>query len=327
MGTMKAVFCTAYGSPDVLELREIERPAPKPNEILVKIAATAVTPGDCEMRTCTIHPSMYPMFRLFVGLRKPRQPILGMYFSGTVVQLGSEVSNFAVGDEVFGTTSFSMGTNGEYVCIPYTRSIVKKPDTLSHCEAAAVPIGAWNALHFLKRANLKAGETLLVIGAGGAIGTFAVQLAKHWGLNVTAIDSAAKLPMLLEAGADSVIDYETEDFTASALNYDVIFDVVGKSNYRECLKHLNPKGRYLLANVGFTPMLRGMWTTMTTDKTVVSALAAETISELIEITELLSAGNIKPIIDRTFTLEQIPEAHRYLDSGARKGNTVVVMET
>lgn len=322
---MKAIHCTAYGSPDVLKLKEVAKPSPKNKEVLVKIVATAVTPGDCEMRTLTMHPTMYPLFRLALGLTRPRNPILGMYFSGTIEAIGAEVSDHQVGDEVFGSSSFTMGTNAEYVCVPATRSFIEKPESISHVEAAAAPLGAWNALYFINRAELQAGESMLIVGAGGAIGTFAIQLAKLAGATITAIDSAAKLPMLLDAGADFVIDYETEDFTGAGLSYDVIFDVVGRSPYKKSLQCLNANGRYLLANVGFTPMLRGVWTSKTTDKTVISAPAPERRPELIQIRELMVAGKIKPIIDRTFSLAEIPEAHRYIDSGMRKGNTVAIV--
>jgi NADPH:quinone reductase-like Zn-dependent oxidoreductase len=324
--TMKAMHCTAYGSPDVLKLREVEKPKPLKSELLIKIAATAVTSGDCEMRTCNMHPTMYLPFRLFMGIIKPRKPILGMYFSGTIEAVGKDVKTYVVGDEVFGTTGFTMGTNAEYVCIPASRSFIKKPKSLSHCEAAAAPLGAWNAVHFIRLAKLSAGEKILVFGAGGAIGTFFIGLAKLAGATVTAIDSKDKLPMLTQTGADFVIDYEEQDFTKSDQKYDVIFDVVGKSPYKKSLGCLNLKGRYILANVGFTPMIRGVWTSKTTDKIVISAMAQEGRAELIEISELLEAGKIRCVIDSTFTLEEIPEAHRYIDSGQRKGNTVVVMQ-
>lgn len=323
---MKVIHCTAYGSPDVLKLKEVERPLPKNKQVLLRIAATAVTPGDCEMRTLTMHPTMYPFLRLALGLTKPRNPILGMYFSGTIEALGDDVSDHSVGDEVFGTTGFTMGTNAEYVCVSAKGNFIKKPRSISHVEAAAAPLGAWNALHFIGKAKLQAGETILIVGAGGAIGTFAIQLAKLAGAIVTAIDSGPKLAMLVDAGADFVIDYEAEDFTKASLCYDIIFDVVGKSSYKKSLRCLNSRGRYLLANVGFTPMIRGVWTSKTTDKTVISVPAAERKPELIEIRELLVTGKIKPIIDRTFSLAEIPEAHRYIDSGMRKGNTVVVIE-
>lgn len=323
---MKAMHCTAYGSTEVLKLKEVEKPDPSESELLIKVAATSVTSGDCEMRTCKMHPTMYVFFRLFIGVTRPRKPILGMYFSGTIEGVGDDVKDYAVGDEVFGTTGFTMGTNAEYVCVPVDRSFIKKPKSLSHCNAAATPIGAWNALHFIRLAKLKAEETILVFGAGGAIGTFAIQLAKLAGATVTAIDSGEKLSMLSQTGADFVIDYEKQDFTKSDLKYDVIFDVVGKSSYKKSLGCLNSKGRYVLANVGFTPMIRGAWTSKMTDKSVISTMAREQESELIEITELLEAGKIYPVIDRTFTLEEIPEAHRYIDSGKRKGNTVIVME-
>ncbi|MFK7863146.1 MAG: NAD(P)-dependent alcohol dehydrogenase [Pseudohongiellaceae bacterium] len=324
---MKAIHCTAYGTPEVLQLKETDKPKPAEGEILIRIAATSITSGDCEMRTSTMHPTMYLFFRLFLGLTKPRKPILGMYFSGTVEQLGSEVTRFSIGQDVFGTTGFTMGTNAEYVSVPAKNSIISKPPSVSHLDAAATPIGAWNALHFMKLAKLQAAESILIFGAGGAIGTFAIQLAKMAGATVTAVDSAAKLSMLTETGADHVIDYEKEDFTEAENQYDVIFDVVGKSPYAKSLRRLNPGGRYILANVGFTPMLRGFWTTKTSDKTVISAMAKETQKELEEISKMLVNGVLHPVVDRTFTLEEIPDAHRYLDSGKRKGNIVAEIES
>lgn len=322
---MKAIHCTAYGPSDVLQLKETNKPIPKSGEVLVKVIATSVTSGDCEMRTCTMHPSMYPMFRLFIGITKPRKPILGMYFSGVIEATGDDVIGLKIGDEIFGTTSFTLGTNAEYVCIPHSRSFIKKPVSLSHVDAAAVPIGAWNAYHFISLAKLRQGESILIFGAGGAIGTFAIQLAKLAGVTITAVDSAAKLPMLTSIGADRVIDYEKEDFTESDECYDIIFDVVGKSPYKKSLERLNSGGRYVLANVGFTPMLRGFLTSKGGDKKVISAMAKEQKSELEKITELLLEGKIKPVIDRTFSLEEIPAAHDYIDSGLRKGNVVAVI--
>lgn len=322
---MKAIHCTAYGPPGVLKLKETLKPSPRAHEVLVKVIATSVNSGDCEMRTCTMHPSMYPMFRLFVGITKPRKPILGMYFSGIIEATGAEVKDLNPGDEVFGTTGFTMGTNAEYVCVPQTRSFIKKPASISHVEAAAVPIGAWNAFHFIGLANLKEGESILIFGAGGAIGTFAIQLAKLAGVIVTAVDSETKLPMLTEIGADFVIDYKAEDFTESSKCYDVIFDVVGKSPYKKSLERLKSGGRYVLANVGFTPMIRGFWTSRGGNKRVITAMAKEQKSELEEISKMLQQGRIKPIIDRTCTLAEIPEAHGYIDSGLRKGNVVAVI--
>lgn len=322
---MKAIHCTGYGSPDVLELKETEKPVAKKNEVLIRLVATSITSGDCEMRTSTMHPTMYPMFRLFLGITRPRKSILGMYFSGVIEGIGNEVSRFQIGQEVFGTTSFAMGTNAEYVSVSETNSIISKPPSVSHLEAAATPIGAWNALHFIKLAKLQKTDSILIFGAGGAIGTFAIQLAKLVGATITAVDSASKLSMLSETGADYVIDYEKEDFTESETKYDVIFDVVGKSPYRKSIRQLNTGGRYILANVGFTPMLRGLWTSRTSNKTVISAMAKEKESELLEISELLVSGKIRPVIDRTFSLEEIPEAHHYIDSGKRKGNVVALI--
>jgi 2-desacetyl-2-hydroxyethyl bacteriochlorophyllide A dehydrogenase len=319
---MKAVECKAYGPPSVLKVSMRPIPIPKANQLLIKVHATALTPGDCEMRSFKMHPTMYPLLRLALGFTKPRNPVLGMYFSGTVVQTGSDAQRHSIGDEVFGCTGFAMGTNAEYLKVADSACIITKPSSLTHIEAAAVPIGALNALHFCNKANFKKSERLLIVGAGGAIGTFAIQLAKLQGVHVTAIDSDIKLDMLRRIGADEVIDYTVTDFTGGLEKYDVIFDVVGRSPYSRSLTCLTTGGRYILANVGFTPMLRGLWTTLISDKRVITAMAAEKQAELEEIRELIEAGKLRPVIDRVFTLEQIPDAHRYIDSGLRQGNTV-----
>lgn len=319
---MQAMLCTGYGPPSVLKLASIAVPVPKHNQLLIKVHATAITPGDCEIRTLKMHPTIYPLFRLALGITKPRNPVLGMYFSGTVVEIGKSVDRLGVGEEVFGCTGFAMGTNAEYLSVADSACIIRKPSNLTHVEAAAVPIGALNALHFCKKANLKPAQRMLIVGAGGAIGTFAILLAKLQGVHVTAVDSGIKLELLRDLGADEVIDYTKTDFTQGSEKYDVIFDVVGRSPYLQSLNRLNQGGRYVLANVGFTPMLRGAWTTLTSDKTVVSAMAPETKAPLEEIKKLIETGKLKPVIDRVFTMQEIPAAHSYIDSGKRQGNTV-----
>lgn len=319
---MKAVLCTAYGPPSVMKVSTLPRPVPRAREVLIKVHATAITPGDCEIRTLKMHPSMYPLFRLALGIRKPRNPVLGMYFSGTVVEAGSDSKRLDIGAEVFGCTGFAMGTNAEYLRVAETACVIPKPVNLTHSQAAAVPIGALNAIHFCHKANLKESEKMLIVGAGGAIGTFAIQLAKLKGLQVTAIDSALKLDMLKHLGADHVLDYELTDFTEAAEKYDVIFDVVGKTAYSRTLNCLTKDGRYLLANVGVTPMLRGAWTSRVSDKRVISAMAGEKREELEEIKKLIEESKLHPVVDRVFSLEQIPEAHSYIDSGQRQGNVV-----
>jgi NADPH:quinone reductase-like Zn-dependent oxidoreductase len=319
---MQAILCTGYGPPSVLKLASIAVPVPKDNQLLIKVHATAITPGDCEIRTLKMHPTIYPLFRLALGITRPRNPVLGMYFSGTVVQIGNAVHRLGVGEEVFGCTGFTMGTNAEYLSVADSACIIPKPYNLTHIEAAAVPIGALNALHFCKKANLKQAERMLIVGAGGAIGTFAILLAKLQGVHVTAVDSGIKLDMLRELGADAVIDYTQRDFAEGLEKYDVIFDVVGKSPYSKSLSRLTRGGRYILANVGFTPMLRGVWTTLISDKTVVSAMAAESKAPLEEIKNLIEAGKLRPVVDRVFTMQEIPAAHGYIDSGKRQGNAV-----
>lgn len=319
---MQAVECPAYGPPSVLKLASRPIPKPKDNQLLIRVHATAITPGDCEMRTLKMHPTMYPLFRLAVGITKPRNPVLGMYFSGTIVETGTASQRLKVGDEVFGCTGFAMGTNADYLCVADSACIIKKPSNLTHTEAAAVPIGALNALHFCDRAKLQSKERMLIVGAGGAIGTFAIQFAKLQGVHVTAIDSGIKLDMLRDTGADEVINYEECDFTTKTEKYDVIFDVVGQSHYSRSLHCLKKGGRYVLANVGFTPMLRGLLTSLISDKTVITAMAPETKEQLETVKALIEIQKIVPIVDRVFSMAEIPDAHRYIDSGQRKGNTV-----
>ena len=260
------------------------------------------------------------------GLRKPRKPILGLYLAGEIESIGKEVKLFKEGDPVFRSSGFVLGANVEYVCLPEAGAIAIKPANMTYEEAATVPIGGLNALHFLRKANIQSGEKVLINGAAGSIGTFAVQLAKYFGAKVTAVDSTGKLDMLRSIDADHVIDYTQDDFTKSGKTYDVIFDVVGKSSYSRSVRSLKQNGRYLLANTGLSLMVRGLWTSMISSKKVIFELASKKTEDLVYLRELIEAEKIKSVIDRRYSLEQIPEAHRYVEKGQKKGNVVITLE-
>ncbi|MGA8275695.1 MAG: NAD(P)-dependent alcohol dehydrogenase [Thermoplasmata archaeon] len=263
-----------------------------------------------------------------MGLTKPRRKILGQELSGDVEAVGPEVSLFREGDQVFGTTGFGFGAYAEYICLPEKArgaALAIKPTNVTYEEAAAVPTGGLEALHFLRRAGSLSGRKVLIIGAGGGIGTFAVQLAKCFGAQVTGVDSPGKLDLLRSIGADRVIDYTREDFTQRGETYDVIFDVVGKSSFSSCVAALNDDGHYLLGNPRLSTMVRGWWASMRGKKRVVFGAAAQKSEDLAFLRGLIETGRIRPVIDRRFPLEQIPEAHRYLESGFAKGRVVIFL--
>jgi NADPH:quinone reductase-like Zn-dependent oxidoreductase len=326
---MKAIVWTAYGPPDVLQLQEVEKPAPKDNEVLIKIHATTVTAGDCELRSLRLPIYFALPLRLWLGLRRPKETTIpGTELAGEVEAVGKDVKRFQVGDQVFGSVSMGLGTNAEYICLPEEPeegALALKPANMTYEQAATVPFGGCDALHFLRKGDIQPGETLLINGAGGSIGTFAVQLAKHMGAHVTAVDSAEKLDMLRSIGADAVIDYAKDDFTESGDAYDVIFDVVGKSSFSRSIQSLKPNGRYLLANPRLPHMFRGLWTSMTSDKKVVFEVASGTTKDLVTLRELVEAGTLKTVIDRRYPLEQTADAHRYVETGRKMGNVVVTV--
>jgi NADPH:quinone reductase-like Zn-dependent oxidoreductase len=321
---MRAIVYTKYGSPDVLQAKEVEKPTPKDDEVLIKVHAAEVTKADCELRSFNFPVKWFwlPM-RIAMGLIKPKKQILGGYFAGEVESVGKDVSKFKKGDQVFGTTKLRMGAYGEYVCLPASYTLVPKPYNMSFEEAAAVPLGGLNALHFLRKANIRKGEKVLVNGAGGSIGTFGVQIAKAMGAEVTAVDSAIKEEMLRRIGADHFIDYTKADFTKSRKTYDVIFDMVAKRSYSECIKSLNPKGRYLMANPRISDMLRSVLTSNLTDKTAIFVFAGEKEEELLALKEMIEEGKIKPIVDKIYPFEQAAEAHRRVETEQRLGPVVI----
>jgi 2-desacetyl-2-hydroxyethyl bacteriochlorophyllide A dehydrogenase len=328
---MKAIVWTKYGQPDVLELREVEKPVPKDDEILIKIHATTVTAGDCEMRRLEL-PLMlsFPM-RFYAGLLRPKRiPILGQELAGEVQEVGRNVNSFTAGDQVFGTTGFGFGAYAEYICLPgepndTQGALASKPTNLTYEEAAAVPTAAFEALHFLRKANIQPGKKVMIIGAGGSIGTYSIQLARHFGAEVTGVDSTEKLDMLRSIGATHVIDYTKGDYTNHDEAYDLIIDVVGRRSVSKRLKLLKQDGYYFLAYAGLSHVILGMWVSMTSNKKVKIESASQKKEDLIFLKELIEAGKIKPVIDRCFPLEQVAEAHRYVETGQKKGNLVITV--
>ena len=327
---MKSIIWTAYGPPDVLKLKEIPKPVPKDNEVLIKVHTATVTAGDCEQRSLKLPIFLRLPMRLYVGFKRPtRITILGMDLAGEIEATGKDVKRFKEGDQVFATTGFAnMGAYAEYICLSENHEDVAlaiKPTNMTYEEAAGVPTGGLEALHFIRRGNIKSGEKVLINGAGGTIGTFAVQLAKYFGAEVTAVDSTGKLDMLHSIGADHVIDYIKEDFIKSGETYDVIFDVVGKSSFSRSIRSLKRNGRYLLANPRLWQMVWGLWTSMTSSKKVILGAANQTTENLVYLKELIEAGKLISVIDRTYSLEQIVEAHRFVETGHKKGNVVVTV--
>jgi NADPH:quinone reductase-like Zn-dependent oxidoreductase len=319
---MRAVVWTAYGPPEGLRLEEVSRPTPEAGEILIRVRATAVAAGDCELRALRFSLGLRIVVRLLMGLTQPRRKILGQEFAGVVEAVGAGVTRFLPGDSIFGTTGFRFGAYAEYLCLPESsggRALATKPSNMSFAEAATVPTGALEALHFLRQVPSLKGKKVLLIGAGGGIGMFAVQLAKGLGAEVTAVDTTSKQELLLRLGADHAIDFTKEEFTKRGDRYDVIFDVVGKSSYGGCLRALAAGGHYLLGNPRLSARLRGFWTSKTTPTQVISGAARQRSEDLVQVRDMIEAGKIRTIIDRNFPLEQLPAAHRYFESGQARG--------
>lgn len=321
---MKAAVWTRYGSPDVLEIKEVEKPAPKDDEVLIKVHAATVTAGDCEMRDLHFPFLLKPFIQIYAGVRRPKRiTILGQELAGEVESVGQDVTRFKEGDQVFGVTGFSFGAYAEYITLSEDETLTLKPKNMNYEESAAVPVGGLNALHFLKKVDIKSGQNVLINGAGGSIGTIAVQLAKSSGAEVTAVDSTEKLDMLRSIGADHVIDYTQDDFTKSDKKYDVIFDVVGKASLSGCIRSLEQNGTYLLGNPSFSRNLRGKFLSIVSNKKVIDGTASYEVEDLIFLKEIVEDGKIRSIIDRRYQLERIAEAHRYVETGEKIGNVVI----
>jgi NADPH:quinone reductase-like Zn-dependent oxidoreductase len=326
---MKAIVCTAYGGPDVLRLEEVEKPRPKAGEVLVRVHATTASRADCEIRRFEFPAWIWLPIRLAFGVVKPRVRILGQEFAGEVEALGEGVTAFAPGDQVYGTTGIGLGAYAEYVCVGGRRTgsvVGPMPAALGYAEAAAVPYGAMEALRFLRKGCIGAGQRILIIGAGGSFGTYAVQLARHAGAEVVAVDSGGKLEMLRELGADQVVDYTEGDYLSDgAGDFDIVFDVIGRAPFRRVARLLRPGGRYVVANPHTAQLLRGLWASLTGDKKSIFGSGAVTDEHLRAVTELIEAGALRPVIDRQFPLEQMAEAHRYAETEEKLGNIVITV--
>ncbi len=300
---MKAVICTRYGNPEVLQLQEVPKPIPKDSQILVKIIATAVNSGDARVRSLNVKGFMRAIMRLILGISKPRKPILGTAFSGVVETVGENVSKFKAGDKVFGMTGFNFGTYAEYIAVNENSNVMEMPKNATFEEAAAIIFGGHTAIYFLGKAKIddKPGKKILIIGATGSVGSAAIQVAKHYQADITAVCSSKGQKLVDELGASKIILYDKEDFTKQEEKFDIIFDAVGNSNNKQCEKLLNGNGIYKNVNV----------------------YASETRQQLQLLKELFEKGALKAVIDKTFQMHEIREAHRYVDTGRKKGNIVL----
>ena len=328
---MKAIVYTEYGTPDVLQIKEVEKPVPGDKEIRVRVHATSVNIGDLWARNFKeITPSRFTMplplwipSRMYFGLTKPKVHILGSEFAGEVEATGRDVKRFKPGDQVFGYRGQSMGAYAEYLCISEDGLVAIKPANMTYEEAAAVPYGALTALSLLRKANIQPGQKVLINGASGSIGSAAVQLAKHLGAEVTGVCGTPRLEFVRALGADKVIDYTREDFTKNGETYDLIFDILGKSSFSRCQNSLQPNGIYLLASFKIRQLFQMLRTSRAPGKKVICALSSENPKDLIFIKELVEAGKIKSILDRCYPLEQTSEAHRYVETGCKMGGVII----
>lgn len=323
---MKAVVATKYGSPEVLQLQEVTKPIPKDNEILIRVYATTVNVGDCRMRSFTVPPIFWLPARITLGFTKPKNPIFGFELAGEVEAIGKAVKRFKKGDPVFGSAfGVNFGAHAEYKCLPEDGIVAIKPTNLTYEEAAAVPLGGSTALYFLRKAHIQSGQKVLINGASGAVGTYAVQLAKYFGAEVIGVCSTLNLEMVKALGADKVIDYTKEDFTKNGQTYDIIFDAVGKTTFSQCQNSLR-KGGYYLHTVLPGAEVIGRWYSMTTGKHVIGGTVVERTEDLIFLKDLIEAGKLKPVINECFPLAQIANAHRHVETGHKKGNVVITLE-
>ncbi|MGZ8517409.1 MAG: NAD(P)-dependent alcohol dehydrogenase [Chitinophagaceae bacterium] len=317
---MRAIIYTKYGPPGVLQLKEVDKPAPKDNEILIRVKATAVNSGDLRLRKADPF-----AVRFFFGLMKPRKNILGSTLSGEIEAIGKDVKLFKVGDFVFGSTGMSFGAYAEYKCLPADGLLAIKPINMTYEEAAAIPFGGITALHFIRKANIQSGQNVLINGASGSVGTAAVQLAGYFGAKVTGVCSTANIEMVKSLGAIEVIDYTKEDFTKNGKSYDVIFDTVDKISFSASLRSLNKNGILILGASGLRGMLQGLLTSMTNTRKIITGVVSEKTEDIIFLKELVEAGKMKAIIDKTYSLAQIAEAHEYVEKGQKKGNVAITL--
>ena len=322
---MKAIVYTQYGPPEVLKLAEVEKPTPEDNEVLVKVYATTVSVADSRSRSFKVPPSFWLPARIALGIRRPKKAILGAELAGEIEAVGRNVTRFKTGDQIFAATLSSFGAYAEYKVLPENGPIAIKPSNLAYGEAAALPIGARTALHYLRKADIQYGQKVLVYGASGSVGTYAVQLAKYLGAEVTGVCSTANVNMVTSLGADQVIDYTHEDFSHGGETYDVIFEAVNKSSFSACMRVLKMEGIYMNITEPL-PSIPMLWTKITSrKKLMLGENPPNKADDLIFLKELAEANKIKPVIDRVYPLEQIVEAHRYVDRGHKRGNVVITI--
>lgn len=330
---MKAIVYNEYGSPDVLKLSELDKPTPKDNEVLIRVRATTVNFGDTMARNFkAVSPREFNMpfilwllTKIAFGLQKPNITVLGSELAGDVEAVGKNVTRFKKGDRVFGYPGSNFGAYAEYICMPENGTLAHKPVNLGYEEAATLPYGTIMALHLLRKMNLRPGQKVLINGASGAIGSAAVQIAKQFGAEVTGVCGTPRLEFVEALGADKVIDYSQQDFSQNGETYDLIFDILGKADFSRCKKSLTPNGVLLYASFKSKQLLEMLWTTRFSKQKVVCAIAPGSLEDLLAIKELVEAGKIKSLVDKRFPLEQAAEAHRYVESGNKKGNVVIFL--
>ena len=323
---MKAYVCRRYGGPEVIELVDVQKPVPKDNEVLIKIHATTVTSGDWRVRTLKVPKGFGPIARLALGITRPRQPILGTELAGVVEAVGKDVTKFRPGDEVFGFPGGQMSCHAQYRVLAEDGPVALKPSNLSFEEAASLCFGGSTALHFLRKADIKAGDKVLVIGASGGVGTAMVQLAKHFGAEVTGVTSRANFDLVTSLGADRMVDYAKEDFTVRRETYDIIADAVGATSFARCKGALREKGRLLAIAGGMPEMLASLWVPLTGSKKVIAGPAEERPDDVRRLADLVETGVLRPVIDRRYKFAQMAEAHAYVESGRKRGSVVVSVE-
>ncbi len=318
---MKAIIYEDYGPPEVLQLKKIEKPSPKDNEVLIRVHATAVNSGDIRMRKADPF-----AVRFMLGLLRPGKKVLGVVFAGKIEAIGKAVTKFKTGDAVYGSTFMSFGAYAEYISLPEKGIIALKPVSLTYAEAAAIPFGGNTALHFLRKGKIEAGQNVLIYGASGATGTAAVQIARYFGASVTAVCSTGNTALVKSLGADTVIDYTKEDFSKRGDQYNIVFDTVGYSPFSGSIKSLKKNGYYLrLVHMSPGAILRGIWTSMTSTKKVIGGVADGSAEDLVFLNKLIEGEQLKPVIDKTYPLEQIVKAHTYVEAGHKKGNVVITV--
>lgn len=331
---MKAIVCTEFGTPDVLQLKEVVKPTPKDNEVLIRVHAASVNFGDLMARNFkAVSPRKFNMPFIFwlpskiaFGLRKPNITILGSELAGQIEAIGKDVKRFKKGDPVFGYPGLSFGAYAEYACLPEEGCLAIKPANMTYEEAAVVPYGAIMALNLLRKANIQPDQKVLVNGASGGIGSAAVQIAKHLGAEVTGVCGTARLEFVKSLGADKIMDYTQEDFTQNGETYDLILDVLGKSSFSRVKSSLKPNGILLFASFKMKQLIQMLWTSKTGDRKVICAIAPGSVEDLHSVKELIEAGKIKAVIDRCYPMDKAADAHRYVEQGRKQGHVVIAIQ-